>query len=160
MVGSVLCHWWQDNAGLLAPLGPPTWRLPAGMEVEAVDLDIPPPRPEETYAPALLNDPPEVATTPTEPPALWTAPESTIPTRRQLRNDEDTVWRRRFGLLLRQTREAAGLTQTEVAARSGSWPTQVSSWEAGRGMDLQSFAKVLRVLRADPFLLLGIEERW
>ena len=56
---------------------------------------------------------------------------------------------------LRQAREAAGLTQTEVAERLGKPQSYVAKTESGeRRLDVVEFVALVQALNADPASLL------
>jgi len=57
-----------------------------------------------------------------------------------------------IGLNLRRIREAAGLSQSELADRIGSLPQRVSAYENGReGMGKDYMDRVCKALNADPW---------
>lgn len=59
-----------------------------------------------------------------------------------------------LGLTLRTLRESAGLTQAEVARRTGLGKSRLSKYESGKELPkLASLEKLLRVLGAEPLTL-------
>jgi transcriptional regulator with XRE-family HTH domain len=63
--------------------------------------------------------------------------------------------RHRFGLRVRQARLELGLTQRELAARSGLHPTYISSVEMGdRNIGLLNVVRIAEALEVDPAELL------
>jgi len=63
----------------------------------------------------------------------------------------------RFRSLLLSAREAAGLTQTEVAARLKRPQSFVAKYEGGeRRLDLVEFVLVCEALGADPHVILAV----
>lgn len=59
-----------------------------------------------------------------------------------------------LGTTLRILREAAGLSQAELARRSGLGKSQLSKYESGKELPkLASLEKLLRVLAAEPLTL-------
>jgi len=60
-----------------------------------------------------------------------------------------------FRTLLLAAREAAGLTQSEVAARVGQQQSFVAKYEGGeRRLDVIEFVRVAKALNADPHEIL------
>lgn len=73
-----------------------------------------------------------------------------------------TAGRRRAVLLevLMSARQAAGITQSELASRLGRPQSFVSKYENGeRRLDILEFLDVMRAMRADPYeVLRSVEE--
>ena len=62
---------------------------------------------------------------------------------------------RAFCALLRETREQAGMTQTELAKRLGKPQSFVAKFEGGeRRLDVVEFLEVARALGADPIRII------
>ena len=71
--------------------------------------------------------------------------------RKPLRTDDHT----RLRALLRATRQQAGRTQVEVAARLGTPQSFVAKYEGGeRRLDVLEFVAVVQALEADPVKIL------
>lgn len=65
-----------------------------------------------------------------------------------------------FSARLRQAREAADLTQAELAALIGAYQTKYQGWEKGRvEPDLETIAKICDVLNISADWLLGRDEK-
>ena len=61
------------------------------------------------------------------------------------------TWERKFGRLVRQAREAAGLTQSTLEDRAGLRPTTVTRVERGEhDLPAAEFADIAAVLGVDP----------
>lgn len=64
-----------------------------------------------------------------------------------------------FGALLASKREAAGLTQAQLAAAIGTGRTAIANWETGVACPrLQDFPDLCRALKTTPNELLGFTE--
>ena len=57
---------------------------------------------------------------------------------------------RKIGQWLKEKREQAGLTQTQLAGEIGRHRSFVVKYEAGRRMEIMQFVVISRVLKADP----------
>jgi transcriptional regulator with XRE-family HTH domain len=62
-----------------------------------------------------------------------------------------------FAIRLAQLREASQLSQKELAARAGCWPTQISRYEKGRGLPRspEMYLKLSAALSVSAAELLG-----
>lgn len=70
--------------------------------------------------------------------------------------DTDTVFAVAFGERVKQAREAAGLTQSQLAKRLGRTRSSISNIEAGRQTpSVEMAARCARLLRCDPGWLLA-----
>lgn len=70
--------------------------------------------------------------------------------------DRKSTWLRQFGVRVRVAREAAGLTQAEVADSVGTHRQTVYRWEQGtQAPDVWHLALLCDVLEVDPDQLIG-----
>jgi DNA-binding transcriptional regulator YiaG len=97
---------------------------------------------------------PEAPTAPTPLEMVKSLDDAHIPTAREAARLE---WSAGLARRIKASREAAGLTQRQVAARCGVWITQVAQWENGvRGISSMNLAAFIKAVGADPWFLLGI----
>ncbi len=57
---------------------------------------------------------------------------------------------RKIGQWLKEKREAAGLTQVQLAKKLGRRRSYVAKYEAGQRVEIVQFVVIARVVKADP----------